>query len=88
MRHITMPIAGMSCGSCVRTVAKALSAVPGVRVEAVTVGSATLTYDPKRTTPAAIAEAVQRAGYQPAPAGTRVPVAGGCCGGGSVGCCG
>ena len=88
MRQITMAIGGMSCGSCVRAVREVLRAVPGTRVDAVTVGSATVSYDPSRTTPAAIAEAVRRAGYQPAAAGVPTGAAGGCCGGGSSSRCG
>jgi copper chaperone CopZ len=87
MRQITMAIAGMSCDACVTAVAKALSAVPGVSVRAVTVGSATVTYDSTRTTPAVIAEAIRAAGYRPtgpgAPVAVAVPVTGGCCGTGS-----
>lgn len=60
-----MAISGMSCGGCVTNVRKALGALSGTRVDAVTVGSATVTYDESQTTPAAIAQAVADAGYQP-----------------------
>lgn len=82
MRQITMAISGMSCGGCVKRVTQALSTIPGTRVDAVTVGSATVSYDESRTTPAAIDRAVREAGYQPGPVGAAVPVApgGGCCG--------
>lgn len=88
MRHFTMAISGMSCGGCVSAVRTALGAVPGTRVDSVGVGSATVSYDPSQTTPAAIAQAVRNAGYEPVaagvPAAPLVPVAagGGCCGGG------
>ncbi len=82
MRQITMAISGMSCGGCVRRVTEALGTVPGTRVDSVSVGSATVTYDESRATPAAIDRAVREAGYQPGPVGAAVPVAagGGCCG--------
>ncbi|MDZ4865101.1 MAG: heavy-metal-associated domain-containing protein [Gemmatimonadota bacterium] len=63
MQHLTMAISGMSCGGCVSTVRKALDAIPGTHADAVTVGSATVSYDEQRTTPAAIAQAVRDAGY-------------------------
>lgn len=94
MRQITMAIDGMSCDGCARAVARAIGAVPGARVEAVAVGSATVRYDPLRTSAAAIAQAIHAAGYRPAgtavPTPAPVPVAspGGCCGGGSGSCCG
>ena len=37
---MTLSIDGMSCGHCVKAVTKALSAVPGVRVKSVAVGTA------------------------------------------------
>lgn len=96
MRQMTIAISGMTCGGCVNGVRNALRAVPGTRVDAVTVGSATVSYDAARTTPAAIAQAVRDAGYEPVTA--RAPIAavatgaaGSCCGGGSGGsgsCCG
>ena len=96
MRQITMAISGMSCGGCVTAVSMALRAVPGLRVDAVTVGSATVSYDASRTTFATIAKALRAAGYQASAPGMPVPRAvpvggGGCCGGGSSGggsCCG
>ena len=62
----TLAIGGMSCTHCVRAVHAALAEVPGAQVDRVDVGSATVRYDPARTTPAAIAEAVRDAGYDPA----------------------
>ncbi len=65
MQQLTMPISGMSCGGCVSTVRKALEALSGTHVDSVTIGSATVTYDASQTTPAAIAQAVSDAGYEP-----------------------
>ena len=62
----TLAIGGMTCTHCVRAVHAALAEVPGAQVDRVDVGSATVRYDPARTTPAAIAEAVRDAGYDPA----------------------
>jgi copper chaperone CopZ len=62
----SFPITGMSCQHCVRAVHVALAEVDGAQVERVDVGSATVRYDPARTTPARIAEAVRDAGYDPA----------------------
>ena len=65
MKQVTVAIAGMSCGGCVNNVRTALAAVPGTRVDAVAVGSATVSYDATRTTPAAIEKAIRGAGYEP-----------------------
>jgi copper chaperone len=51
MEHVTLAISGMSCGGCVSKVSNALTTIPGVQVDAVTVGSATVSYDNARTTP-------------------------------------
>ena len=67
MQRLSIPIAGMSCGGCVRAVRDALAKVPGVNIEQVTVGKAVVTIDPALTTPSALGEAIARAGYQPLP---------------------
>ena len=64
--RFTVAIGGMSCNHCVRAVHTALADLPGAQVERVEIGSATVRYDPAQTTPAAIAEAVRDAGYDPA----------------------
>jgi copper chaperone CopZ len=78
MQHV-IGISGMSCGSCVNAVRKALDSVPGVHVDAVTVGSATVSYDASEATAAAIDKAIRDAGYEPITEG--VPVAAGAAGG-------
>lgn len=65
MQRISIPIAGMSCGGCVNNVRNALTRIPGVQVEQVKVGSATVAYDPAVVKPDAIREAIARAGYKP-----------------------
>ncbi len=43
MAEFTLKIDGMHCGSCVRRVSQALASAPGVAVNEVSVGKATLT---------------------------------------------
>jgi copper chaperone CopZ len=63
MEKMTLSIEGMSCGHCVRAVRDALAEVPGVAVERVDVGSATVALDPARSSRTAVEEAVRDAGY-------------------------
>lgn len=63
METVTIGISGMSCGHCVAAVNKALAAVPGVLVEQVQIGSATVAFDPATTTRATIDSAIDEAGY-------------------------
>jgi copper chaperone len=67
---LNLTIDGMSCGHCLNTVRGALDRIPGVTVEKVTIGGATVTYDPSKTAPEQIAEAVNDEGYtaHPVPA--------------------
>ncbi len=59
----TLALEGMSCGHCVAAVQKALAAVPGVTVEAVKIGSATVAFDGGDATLDAIGAALDDAGY-------------------------
>ena len=68
METMTMRIDGMSCAHCVRAVRDALAEVPGVEVERVDVGSATVRLDPAVARPEQVADAVRDAGYEPAEA--------------------
>ena len=63
MVSMKIEIEGMSCGHCVGAVRKALGQVDGVIVEEVAVGSATVTYDPGKTSVDAVSKAVEKAGY-------------------------
>ncbi len=65
MQRISISIAGMSCGGCVANVRKVLSRLPGVQVEDVKVGSATVSFDPALASPDALRAAITDAGYQP-----------------------
>src|SRR5215204_503229 len=62
---VSFPVTGMTCASCVNRVEKAISKVGGVDRAAVNLATerATVSYDPNETTLAAIASAVERAGY-------------------------
>ena len=68
MERVTLNINGMSCGHCVGAVSKALNGLAGVHVENVSVGSATVSYDPSTISVAQISEAIDDAGYGATPA--------------------
>ncbi|HEU4799119.1 MAG TPA: heavy-metal-associated domain-containing protein [Gemmatimonadales bacterium] len=63
MNRTTLKIDGMSCGHCVAAVTKALEDVEGVTIENVSIGAATVAYDPAVASPEKLAEAVSEAGY-------------------------
>jgi copper chaperone CopZ len=63
MSQLALSIEGMSCGHCVRRVSEALTALKGVQVKDVSIGSATVDYDPARISPPAIVAAIDEAGY-------------------------
>ena len=64
MRQATLHIEGMSCGHCLNAVNRALSAVPGVKIDAVRIGRADVTYDETTTGPSDLETAVADAGYR------------------------
>jgi copper chaperone CopZ len=63
MERMTLSIGGMSCGHCVRAVRDALAELPGVAVERVDVGTATVAVDPAQGSRASVEEAIRDAGY-------------------------
>lgn len=63
MEQTTITIGGMSCGHCVAGVKRALAGLDGVEVREVTVGSATVAYDPQTVTAREITGAVEAEGY-------------------------
>ena len=63
MNKIELEIEGMSCEHCVAAVTEALGELPGVRVDAVRVGTAQVRYDPGQVSPEQIALAIEDAGY-------------------------
>ncbi len=64
MRQATLHIEGMSCGHCLNAVNRALSAVPGVTIDAVRIGRADVSYDDTATTISDLEAAVAEAGYR------------------------
>ena len=64
-RTVTLGVEHMTCAACPITVRKALSHVAGVSASTVDMQAhtATVTFDPTRTTPEALAAAVSQAGY-------------------------
>jgi len=69
MERVSLAIDGMSCSHCVARVNKTLAAVPGVKVDKVDVGSATVEFDPATATVATITAALDEAGYPARPRG-------------------
>ena len=63
MERLTMKIDGMTCGNCVAHVTKALKALEGVTLERVSIGTATVTFDPETVSPDRIRSAVEEEGY-------------------------
>jgi copper chaperone len=63
MKRITLQIEGMSCGHCVHAVTEALSTVPGVRVDKVDLGRATVDVDDPAMVVSKLIDAIDDAGY-------------------------
>jgi len=63
VRQATLRIEGMSCGHCLNAVHRALSSVPGLRIDAVRLGGADVSYDETTTTASDLENAVVEAGY-------------------------
>ncbi|MDT7856434.1 heavy metal translocating P-type ATPase [Rubrivirga sp. S365] len=65
LSQATLGVEGMTCAACSGRVEKALQKVPGVEEATVNLATerATVSFDAAETTPLALAEAVQRAGY-------------------------
>ena len=65
MDEIILPVTGMTCGGCVNSVHKVLTALPGVQSAEVTLtpGQARVVYDAARVDRAALVQAVVTAGF-------------------------
>ncbi len=63
MSTLALRIEGMTCQHCVRAVNEALTELPGVTVERVEIGKASVALDGTRVVPAQVIDAVQDAGY-------------------------
>lgn len=62
--HCRLTVTGMDCGGCARTIEASLAALPGVRRATVNFaqGSAAVTYDTARVSPAAIVDRIAALG--------------------------
>jgi copper chaperone CopZ len=62
---INLPVHGMTCGNCARSVERTLASTPGVSKATVDLqgASATVEYDSGVVTPEALAHAVRDLGY-------------------------
>ena len=69
---ITLPVAGMTCGGCARSVERKLAATPGVSSATVNLEAATATveFDPARTQVSSLVSAIETLGFQ-VPAGSK-----------------
>ena len=63
MSTLALRIEGMTCQHCVRAVNEALAELPGVTVERVEIGKASVSMDDARVATAQVIDAVQDAGY-------------------------
>jgi Cu+-exporting ATPase len=63
---LTLPVHGMTCGNCARSVERKLTATPGVSMAVVDLAGAkaTVDYDPAQVQPAALAAAVRAIGFE------------------------
>lgn len=64
-RRVTLSVAGMSCGSCVRHIRKALDELGGVEASDVNLAAreVTVSFDPQKTGVRAIVRAIRESGY-------------------------
>ncbi len=69
MNEIVLSVTGMTCGGCVNSVQRVLTALPGVETAKVTLepGQAHIVFDPARVDRAALVQAVVGAGFGVAP---------------------
>lgn len=65
MNEITLSVTGMTCGGCVNSVQKVLTALPGVQSAEITLtpGQAHVTFDSSQVDQAALVQAVVDAGF-------------------------
>jgi copper chaperone CopZ len=63
---VHLPVQGMTCANCARSVERKLTATPGVIKAAVNLeaASASVEYDPGRVKPDTLADAVRQLGYE------------------------
>lgn len=77
-KSLTLPITGMTCANCVRTVERSVRKVEGVSEAVVNFAAEklTLAYDPALTQPGAVIERIRKAGYDVPTADTELPITG------------
>jgi copper chaperone len=65
MSEIILSVTGMTCGGCVNSVHKVLTALPGVQSAEVTLtpGQARVAFDPSQVDRAALVQAIVDAGF-------------------------
>lgn len=68
METLNINVGGMTCGGCVKSVNRVLSALPGMQTADVDLAKAmaTVTFDPMKLDRAAIAKAIENAGFDAA----------------------
>lgn len=73
-REAVIPVMGMTCASCVKSVERAISKLPGIFEVSVNLATekAKVVYDPAKTRLSEIRHAIERAGYKPLEADTGV----------------
>ena len=64
MKQLKLEVSGMSCGHCVGAVREALAGIPGVKVDEVRIGSASVTIDETKAKVSDLVDAVSDAGYE------------------------
>lgn len=65
METLNINVGGMTCGGCVKSVSRVLSALPGMQTAEVDLAKAMamVTFDPAKLNRSAIAEAIENAGF-------------------------
>ncbi len=62
-KNLRLVIDGMTCGHCVTAVSTALTSLPSVKVQDVTIGSADVAFDPDKVSVARMLDVVTNEGY-------------------------
>lgn len=65
-QRLDLTVADMTCGHCISAVRDALESLPGVTVQHVRMGKASVTLTPEGASPAALVGAIREAGYRAA----------------------
>jgi copper chaperone CopZ len=65
VKSVTVPVSGMSCGSCARHIRRAIDELGGVEASDVHLAAreVTVSFDPQKTGVDAIVRAIQKSGY-------------------------